>query len=89
VKLDGTLAASGGDIQLDANGHLRMAQAKASGAVNVTAASLDARKAIYAGSALQMRAQGDLNIQNSLAARDSIALSSGGQLSNSGIIEAG
>ena len=89
VKLDGTLAASGGDIQLDANGHLRMAQAKASGAVNVTAASLDARGAIYAGSALKMRAQGDLNIQNSLAARDSIALSSGGQLSNNGIIEAG
>ena len=31
VKLDGTLAASGGDIQLDANGHLSMAQAAASG----------------------------------------------------------
>nr|BFE90603.1 hypothetical protein GCM10020185_11390 [Pseudomonas brassicacearum subsp. brassicacearum] len=43
VKLDGKLIASGGDIQLDANGHLSLAETSASGAIDVKAASLDAR----------------------------------------------
>src|SRR5450830_1483406 len=89
VKLAGNLAASGGDIQLDANGQLSMVQATASGAVNVKAASLDAQGPVYAGSALNVQTTGDLNSQNNLAARDSITLNSGGQLSNHGIIEAG
>ncbi|MFL1547199.1 hemagglutinin repeat-containing protein, partial [Pseudomonas sp. O39] len=89
VKLDGTLAASGGDIQLDANGHLSMAQAAASGAVNVNAASLDAKGPVYAGTALNVNTQGDLTNRQSLAARDRIALSAGGTLTNGDIIEAG
>src|SRR5471032_441438 len=89
VKLDGTLAASGGDILLDANGHLSMAQTAASGAVNVKAASLDAKGPVYAGTALDVQTQGDLTNRQSLAARDRIALSSGGTLTNSDIIEAG
>ena len=89
VKLAGHLAASAGDIQLDANGHLSLAQAAASGAVNVTAQSLDAQGPVYAGSQLQAQTRGNLTISNNLAARDSITLSSGGQLTNSGIIEAG
>ncbi len=89
VKLDGTLAASGGDIQLDANGHLSMAQAAASGAINVKAASLDAQGPVYAGTALDLHTQGDLTNRKSLAARDRIALSSGGTLTNGDIIEAG
>ncbi|NWB46623.1 two-partner secretion domain-containing protein [Pseudomonas gingeri] len=89
VKLAGNLAASGGDIQLDANGQLSMVQATASGAVNVKAASLDAQGPVYAGSTLNVQTTGDLNSQNNLAARDSITLNSGGQLTNHGIIEAG
>ncbi|MQT63648.1 filamentous hemagglutinin N-terminal domain-containing protein [Pseudomonas sp. FSL R10-0056] len=89
VKLDGTLAASGGDIQLDANGHLRMAQVTASSAITGKAGSLDAQEAIYAGSTLDMQAQGDLSSRKNLIARDSIKLSSGAQLTNRGIIEAG
>ncbi|MCP2055748.1 UNVERIFIED_ORG: filamentous hemagglutinin [Pseudomonas fluorescens] len=89
VKLDGTLAASGGDIQLDANGHLSMAQTAASGAVNVNAASLNAKGPVYAGTALNVNTQGDLTNRQSLAARDRIALSSGGTLTNGDIIEAG
>ncbi|WP_162556187.1 hemagglutinin repeat-containing protein [Pseudomonas sp. 31-12] len=89
VKLAGNLAASGGDIQIDANGHLSMAQTSAAGAVNVKAASLDARGPVYAGTALNVQTQGNLTNQQTLAARDSIALSAGGQLTNSGVIEAG
>ncbi|WP_420232608.1 filamentous hemagglutinin N-terminal domain-containing protein [Pseudomonas sp. ABY48] len=89
VKLDGKLIASGGDIQLDANGHLSLAETSASGTVNVKAASLDARGAVYAGTTLNAQTQGNLSNQQTLAARDSITLNAGGQLSNNGIIEAG
>ncbi|MHC8378382.1 hemagglutinin repeat-containing protein [Pseudomonas sp. MDT1-16] len=90
VKLDGKLIASGGDIQLDANGHLSLVDTSATnGAVNVKAASLDARGPVYAGTALNVQTQGNLSNQQSLAARDSIVLSAGGQLNNSGVIEAG
>ncbi|WP_422777030.1 hemagglutinin repeat-containing protein [Pseudomonas mediterranea] len=89
VKLDGKLIASGGDIQLDANGHLSLAQTAAAGAVNVNAASLDAQGPVYAGTALTVKTQGDLTSQNNLVARDSIRLDSGGTLRNNGIIEAG
>ncbi|MGP0014263.1 filamentous hemagglutinin N-terminal domain-containing protein, partial [Pseudomonas sp.] len=89
VKLAGNLAASGGDIQLDANGQLSLVQATASGAVNVKAASLDAQGPVYAGSSLNVQTTGDLTSRNNLAARDSITLNSGGQLTNLAIIEAG
>ncbi|WP_415765245.1 hemagglutinin repeat-containing protein [Pseudomonas sp. ZB1P45] len=89
VKLDGNLAASGGDIQLDANGHLSLAQTSATGAVNVKAASLDAQGPVYAGTAVNIQTQGNLTNQQTLAARDNITLSAGGQLTNNGIIEAG
>ncbi|WP_095632106.1 DUF637 domain-containing protein [Pseudomonas sp. PICF141] len=89
VKLDGNLAASGGDIQLDANGHLSLAQTSATGAVNVKAASLDAQGPVYAGTAVYVQTQGNLTNQQTLAARDNITLSAGGVLTNNGIIEAG
>ncbi|MFJ7107897.1 hemagglutinin repeat-containing protein [Pseudomonas sp. NPDC098740] len=90
VKLDGKLIASGGDIQLDANGHLSLVDTSATnGAVNVKAASLDARGPVYAGTALNVQTQGNLSNQQTLAARDSITLSAGGQLTNNGILEAG
>ncbi|TVT79327.1 filamentous hemagglutinin N-terminal domain-containing protein, partial [Pseudomonas sp. H3(2019)] len=90
VKLDGKLIASGGDIQLDANGQLSLAETSAvNGAVNIKANSLDARAPVYAGTALNVQTQGDLSNQQTLAARDSINLSAGGQLTNNGIIEAG
>ncbi|WP_456239038.1 two-partner secretion domain-containing protein [Pseudomonas granadensis] len=89
VKLDGKLIASGGDIQLDANGQLSLADTSATGAVNVKAASLDAKSPIYAGTALNVQTQDNLTNRQTLAARDSITLSAGGQLTNAGAIEAG
>ncbi|WP_235195310.1 hemagglutinin repeat-containing protein [Pseudomonas brassicacearum] len=89
VKLDGKLIASGGDIQLDANGHLSMAETAAAGAVNIQAQSLETRGQVYAGSRLDVKTQGDLTSQKNLVARDSIHLDSGGTFSNNGIIEAG
>jgi filamentous hemagglutinin len=88
VKLAGNLAASGGDIQIDANGHLSLVQTSAAGAVSVKAASLETQGAVWRQ--LRQRSnQGNLTIQQTVAARDSVALSAGGQLTNNGIIEAG
>ncbi|MCJ7957679.1 MAG: hemagglutinin repeat-containing protein [Pseudomonas sp.] len=90
VKLDGKLIASGGDIQLDADGQLRMAEATAEkGAVAIKAQSLDAQGAVYAGTDLKLQTRGELNNYSTLAAANSINLSSSGQLNNHGIIEAG
>jgi filamentous hemagglutinin len=89
VKLDGKLIASGGDIQLDANGQLSLADTSATGAVNAKAASLDARGPVYAGTTLNVQTQGNLTNRQTLAARDSINLSASGQLTNAGVIEAG
>ncbi|WP_413793943.1 MULTISPECIES: two-partner secretion domain-containing protein [unclassified Pseudomonas] len=89
VKLDGKMVASGGDIQLDANGHLSLAQTAAAGAIDIKAKSLETQGQVYAGSRLDVKTQGDLTSQNNLVARDSVHLDSGGTLSNNGIIEAG
>ncbi|WP_081492648.1 two-partner secretion domain-containing protein [Pseudomonas sp. M47T1] len=89
VNLAGNLAASAGDIELDANGQLNVAQVAASGAVKVNAQTVTTSGPVYAGSHLDMTTSGELNNSQNLAARDAITLSSGGQLNNSGIIEAG
>lgn len=90
VKLDGQLIASGGDIQLDANGQLRLAEAKAEqGAVTIAAGQLDARGAVYAGTDVRVKTQGDLDNRQTLAAAGRVNLDSGGRLSNHGIVEAG
>ncbi|MGY4494892.1 two-partner secretion domain-containing protein [Pseudomonas sp. TE3610] len=89
VNLAGNLAASAGDIELDANGQLNVAQAAASGAVTVNAQSVATAGTVYAGSHLNVNTTGDIVNNQSISARDAITLSSGGQLNNSGIIEAG
>ncbi|WP_273820419.1 DUF637 domain-containing protein [Pseudomonas asplenii] len=89
VRLAGNMATSAGDIQIDANGKLTMGQAIASEAVKVTAESVEAKEAVYAGSQLDIKTTGDLQSSKSLAAHDGIRLESGGQLVNSGSIDAG
>ncbi|TFF42012.1 filamentous hemagglutinin N-terminal domain-containing protein [Pseudomonas sp. RIT623] len=90
VKLDGKLIASGGDIQLDANGQLRMAQVTADqGSVAINAGQLETQGAVYAGRELKVKTQGDLDNRNNLVAGQRIDLDSGGRLTNHAIIEAG
>ncbi len=89
VRLAGNLAASGGDIQLDANGHLTLAQAASANAINIHTAGLDAQGPVYAGTTVDVHTSGALSIQQNVAARDRISLSSAGQLTNNGLIEAG
>ncbi|WP_395607452.1 hemagglutinin repeat-containing protein [Pseudomonas sp. B22129] len=88
VKLAGNMVA-GGDIRIDANGHVNLGQTSAGSALTVTAQSAQTGGAVYAGTDLAIKAQADLNTTGNLAARDSITLDSGARLSNSAIIEAG
>ncbi|AZE55487.1 Putative large exoprotein, ShlA/HecA/FhaA family [Pseudomonas synxantha] len=88
VRLSGDMVA-GGDIQIDAGGNVVMGQTTAAGAINVKAHSVEAQGVVAAGSVLEMKTQGDLINQKNLAARDRVALQSGGTLTNNGVIEAG
>ncbi|WP_439870493.1 two-partner secretion domain-containing protein [Pseudomonas syringae] len=89
VRLAGDLVASGGDIQLDASGHLSMMQTAASSAVAVKANSAEVNGPVYAGSSLGMTTAGDLITRQNVAARDVLTLSAGGQINNTAVIEAG
>ena len=88
VKLDGTLAASGGDIQLDANGHLSMAQAAATGNVTVNAQNIDLTDKVYATGNVQLTSAQALVNQKSVAAGQRIEINAT-TVTNPGIIEAG
>ncbi|MCK3846049.1 DUF637 domain-containing protein [Pseudomonas sp. W15Feb34] len=88
VKLDGTLAASGGDIQLDANGRLSMAQAAATGNVKVTAQNVDLTDKIYANGNVQVTSAQALVNRKSIAAGQRIEINAA-SVNNPGIIEAG
>ncbi|WP_426133455.1 filamentous hemagglutinin N-terminal domain-containing protein [Pseudomonas sp. PWP3-1b2] len=88
VKLDGTLAASGGDIQLDANGHLSMAQAAATGNVRVNAQSVNLTDKVYATGNVNVTSAQALVNQKSVAAGQRIELNAA-SVTNAGIIEAG
>lgn len=88
VKLAGDMAASAGDIQIDANGHLNLAQTAASGDIKLLAASAELNGKTYAGGSINAQTAAGLVNQQSLAAREGIELNAA-QLSNSGLIEAG
>ncbi|MGF6706417.1 DUF637 domain-containing protein [Pseudomonas frederiksbergensis] len=87
VKLAGNMAASAGDIQIDAGGHLSMAQTSAQGALRVNAQSVELTGKAYAGS-VDVRTPGELVNRQSLAARNRIDINVD-KLSNSGVIAAG
>ena len=88
VKLAGNMAASAGDIRIDANGKLQLAQASASGDIALKGQDVALNGSAYAGGSASVQASGALSNAQSLAAGSSIELKAS-QLSNSGVIEAG
>ncbi|HEJ6403203.1 TPA: filamentous hemagglutinin N-terminal domain-containing protein [Pseudomonas aeruginosa] len=88
VKLAGNMAASAGDIQIDANGQLSLAQTAATGNVRIAAESLELNGKVYAGNSVTAQASGELSNKQSLAARSGISLQAG-EVVNQGVIEAG
>ncbi|CAN7718377.1 DUF637 domain-containing protein [Aquipseudomonas alcaligenes] len=89
VKLAGDMAASGGDIQIDANGKLTLSQASAAGDLQIRAEAAEIQGAVYAGGRALLETQGDISLRQNLAANHDVRLSSGGRLLNEGVVEAG
>ncbi|WP_165497293.1 two-partner secretion domain-containing protein [Phytopseudomonas dryadis] len=88
VKLAGDLAASAGDIHIDANGQLTLARTAASENLSLAARGVDLSGPAYAGGNVAIDSAATLSNRQSLAAAGSIALQAG-HLDNSGIVEAG
>ncbi|VXC34576.1 Filamentous hemagglutinin, intein-containing [Pseudomonas sp. 8Z] len=88
VKLAGDMAASAGDIQIDANGKLSLAQTSASGNLALKAAEVALTGKTYAAGKADIGAQNQIEVQQSLAAAGDIQLEAG-QVLNQGVIEAG
>jgi len=88
VKLAGDMAASAGDIQIDASGQLTLGRTAAENDLHIVAGSAKLTGPAYAGNSAAIRATGALTVEQSLAAANSIGLQAG-RLDNTGIIEAG
>ncbi|WP_152223090.1 filamentous hemagglutinin N-terminal domain-containing protein [Pseudomonas sp. SCB32] len=88
VKLAGNLAASAGDIQLDANGQLSLAQTSTVGSLRAKAQDIAVTGPAYAAGAVELTANGQLSNSGQLAAGSRVQLQ-GAQVSNNGIVEAG
>lgn len=88
VKLAGDMAASAGDIQIDASGNLTLGRTGAQNNLQIAAASAELAGPAYAGNSAAIRVTGALANKQSLAAANSIDLRAG-RLDNAGIIEAG
>ncbi|ABR84623.1 filamentous hemagglutinin [Pseudomonas paraeruginosa PA7] len=88
VKLAGDMAASGGDIRIDASGRLSLAQASSQGDLKIAAQAVELNGKTYAGGSAEIRGAEELVNRQSLAARERIALEAA-HIDNAGVIEAG
>ncbi|URH59944.1 two-partner secretion system putative hemagglutinin TpsA2 [Pseudomonas aeruginosa] len=88
VRLAGDMAASGGDLRIDASGKLSLAQASSQGDLKIAAQAVELNGKTYAGGSAEIRSAEELVNRQSLAARERIALDAA-RLDNAGVIEAG
>ncbi|MBB4818999.1 filamentous hemagglutinin [Pseudomonas alcaligenes] len=88
VKLAGDMAASGGDIQIDANGKLTLARTAASGDIALKASDVDLTRSAYAGGKASVTGGGTVEVKESLAAAGDLSLNAA-RIDNQGNLEAG
>lgn len=88
VKLAGDMAASAGDIQIDANGKLSLARVAASNDLKLAANEIELNADTYAGRNATVTATDKALVKESLAAGKRLEVG-GGELDNQGIVEAG
>ncbi|MDU9407349.1 DUF637 domain-containing protein [Pseudomonas sp. zfem001] len=88
VKLAGDMAASAGDIQIDANGKLSLARVAASNDLKLAANEIELNADTYAGRNATVTATDKTLVKESLAAGNRLEIG-GGELDNQGIVEAG
>ncbi|WP_218189083.1 filamentous hemagglutinin N-terminal domain-containing protein, partial [Pseudomonas sp. PA1(2017)] len=87
VNLAGDMAATAGDIQIDASGQLTMNRSAASGNTTLVADSVDLKGDTYAGGTALVEAR-QVDVRESLAAGEQVRVQAE-RLNNAGAIEAG
>ena len=87
VNLAGDMAATAGDIQIDASGQLTMNRSAASGNTTLVADSVDLKGDTYAGGTARVEAR-QVDVRESLAAGQQVNIQAE-RLNNAGAIEAG
>nr|WP_323744605.1 DUF637 domain-containing protein [Pseudomonas sp. UFMG81] len=88
VRLAGDMAASAGDLNIDAAGQLTLGNASAGRDLNIKAGSAELNGNAYAGGSATLRTAGDLTVHQSLAASQQLSIDAA-QVRNQGVIEAG
>ncbi|OCT39562.1 two-partner secretion domain-containing protein [Pseudomonas putida] len=88
VKLAGNMAATTGDIQVDVNGKVTLAQTSSAGDLKIAAQSAELTAKTYTAGSATVRVRDDVTVGQSLAAKGSISVQ-GARIDNQGIIEAG
>lgn len=88
VKLHGDMVASGGDIQLDANGQLTLARASATNDLDIKSRGVVLTDTTYAGRDVRVVATDSLEVGHSLTAAGNLHVE-GRQISNQGNLNAG
>ncbi|MGY4532622.1 filamentous hemagglutinin family protein [Pseudomonas sp. TE3786] len=87
VKLAADMAASGGDINIDANGKLTVTRVASAGNVQANAKQIELTDTLYASNTAGFTAE-QIDIASSLASGANLTLN-GGVINNNGSIEAG
>lgn len=88
VRLAGDMAVDAGDLDIDASGKLTLANASAGQDVKLNADEVELTGSTYAGRNASVNSSGDVQVRQSLAARQHVKVD-GAQVRNQGVIEAG
>ncbi|MEN8638242.1 DUF637 domain-containing protein [Pseudomonas sichuanensis] len=88
VRLAGDMAVDAGDLDIDASGKLTLANASAGRDVKLKADEVELTGSTYAGRNASVNSSGDVQVSQSLAARQHVKVD-GAQVRNQGVIEAG
>jgi filamentous hemagglutinin len=89
VKLAGDMAASEGEILIDANGHLRLSDASSTGQTQINATRATLGGDIHASQAITVHTRDNLDIDGNLTSGGDITLDAGQRLANQGAVIAG
>ncbi|QEM83266.1 DUF637 domain-containing protein [Halomonas binhaiensis] len=89
VKVAGNMAASGGDLRIDANSQLVVANASSTGQIVAKAQSITLDGDVHAHQAANVQARDNLAVTGTLTSAGDIQAKAGQRLTNSGLIVAG
>ncbi|WP_162618369.1 filamentous hemagglutinin N-terminal domain-containing protein, partial [Salinicola socius] len=89
VRVAGDMAASAGDIVIDAAGHLELSDTAAARRLDVRAASIDAEGQLRGERRLAIHATGDMALYSNVSSAGDISLEAGGKITQQGEVIAG